>query len=66
MASRKSINIYIPMYFMAVINCMNIFNSSLIIGTSLSTCSYIGELRNARKFKSEKKTFVVVILILTW
>ena len=33
-------------------------------GTSLLTCSYIGELRNGRTFKCENKPFNVFILIL--
>ena len=40
------------------------FRSLLIKDTSLLTCSYIGELRNGRKFKCENKLFIVFILIL--
>ena len=40
------------------------FSSSLIRGTSLLTCSYIGELRDGRKLKCENKPFIVFILIL--
>ena len=35
----------------------------LIKDTSLSTCSYIGELRNGWKIKCENKPFIVFILI---
>ena len=31
--------------------------------TSLLTCSYIGKLRNGRKFKCENKRFIVFILV---
>ena len=51
MASRNTINIYIPKYVMAVGNCIHV-SSLLIRGTSLLTCSYIGELRNDRNFKA--------------
>ena len=40
------------------------FSSFVIEGTSLLSCSYIGELRNGRKFKFENKLFVVFILTL--
>ena len=40
------------------------FSSLLIKDTSLLTCSYIGELRNGRKFKCENEPFIVFILIL--
>ena len=40
------------------------FSFLLIKDASLLTCSYIGELRNGRKFKCENKPFIVVILIL--
>ena len=40
------------------------FSSLLIRGKFLLTCSYIGELRNGRKFKCENKPFIVFILIL--
>ena len=63
MANRKSVNIYILQYFMTVRNCINIF-VLLIRGTFRLTCSYIGELRNGRKFKCENKSFIVFILIL--
>ena len=59
--TRKSRNIYIPKYFMAVKNCINII---IFTSTSLSTWSYIGELRNGRKFKCENKPFIVFISIL--
>ena len=41
MASRKGIHIYIPKYFMAVRNCINIL---VLYGLEvrLLTCSYIG------------------------
>ena len=35
MASRKGINIYIPKYFMAVRNCINIF---LLYGLEVRSC----------------------------
>ena len=57
MASRKSRNIYIPKYFMAVGNLHKYFSSLLMRGT------YIGELRNDRKFKCENKPFIVFLLI---
>ena len=64
MATRNSIHIYIPKYFMASRNyCINI-HSLRVRGTSLLTCSYIGELRNGRKFKREHKPFIVFVLIL--
>ena len=63
MMSRKSIHIYIPKYFMAVRNC-RYFSSLVIRGTSLFTCSYIGKLRNDRKFKCENKPSILFILIL--
>ena len=62
MASRKSRNIHIPKYFMAVRNRINILVILQIRGTSLLTCSYIGELRNGRKFKWENKPFIAFIL----
>ena len=40
------------------------FISLLIGGTSVWTCSYIGELCNDRKFKCENKPCIVLILIL--
>ena len=40
------------------------FSSLLIRGKFLLTCSYIGELRNGRKFKCENRPFIVFILIL--
>ena len=65
MASRKSRNVYISKYFMAVRNCINIFVLNLLIkDKSLLTCYYIGGLRNGRKFKCEKTPFIVFILIL--
>ena len=65
MVSRKSRNIYISKYFMAVRNCINTLVLYLIRGTSLLTCSYIGKLLcNGRKFKCENKPFIVFILIL--
>ena len=39
------------------------FSSLLIRGTSLLTCSYIGELRNGWKFKYENKLFIIFILV---
>ena len=64
MARKKSVHIFIPKYFMAVRNYINILVLLLLRGTSLLTCSYIGELRNGRKFKCENKPFIVFILIL--
>ena len=54
MVSRKSMNIYIPKYFMAVRNGIpgKCFSSLLIKDTSLLTCLYIGELRNGWKFNA--------------
>ena len=40
------------------------FSSLLIKYTSLSTCLYIGELRNGRKFEFGNKPFFIFILIL--
>ena len=40
------------------------FSSLSIKDTSLMTCSYIGELRNGRKFMCENKPLIVFILIL--
>ena len=40
------------------------FSSLRVRGTSLLTCSYIGELRNGRKFKCENEPFFVFILTL--
>ena len=40
------------------------FSSLQVRGTSLLTCSYIGELRNGRKFKRENKPFIISILFL--
>ena len=40
------------------------FSYLLTRGTSLLTCSYIGELRNGLEFKCENKPFIVFILIL--
>ena len=114
MASTKSRNKYIPKYFMAVRNYINILvlyrlefsggvavikvgavteteikdkqlsledgmnasraaveegiipgaGATLTHCTSLLTYSYIGELRNSRKFKCKNKPFIVIILIL--
>ena len=64
MASRNGINIYIPNYFMVVKNCIKYSCSLWVKGTSLLTCSYIGEPRNGRKFKCENKPFIVLILVL--
>ena len=64
MVSRKSRNIYISKYFKAVRNYINILVLYLIRGTSLMSCSYIGELCNGEKFKCENKPFIVFILIL--
>ena len=61
MASIKSVHIYIPKYFKAV---RNYFSSLLIRGTSLLTCSYIGELQNGRKLKCENEPLIVFILTL--
>ena len=40
------------------------FSSLLIKDTSLMTCSYIGELRNGRKFICENKPFIAFLFIL--
>ena len=40
------------------------FSFLLIRGTSLLTSSYIGEIRNGRKFKCEKKPFIAFTLSL--
>ena len=66
MARRRSINIntkYVEIIYggQKMHKC---FRSSLIRGTFLLTCSYIGELRNGQKFKCENKPFIVFILIL--
>ena len=63
MASRKSIYFYFPKYFMAVSDCIKYFRFLLIIDKSMLTCSYIGELRNGRKFKCDNKLFSVFVLI---
>ena len=65
MASRMSIHIYNPKYFMAVRNCINtlVIYYLKIFHTSLLTCSYIGELLNDRKLKCENLLFIVFILI---
>ena len=41
------------------------FSSSRIRGTSLMTCSFIGELRNGQEFKCENKPFIIFALILS-
>ena len=66
MARRKGINIYIPKYFMAIKkpHTGTCFCSLGVRGTSLLTCSYIGELCNCRKFKCKNEPFIVLILIL--
>ena len=66
MASRKSGNnvyLYSEM-FSGDQKLHKSFSSLRVGGTSLLTCSYIGELRNGRKFKCENKPFMVFILIL--
>ena len=65
MAIRKGIHIYIPLFFMAVRNCINIFVLDGFRGTFLLTCSYIGELRNGWKIKCEKEPFIVFVLVLS-
>ena len=40
------------------------FSFLRVRGASLLTCSYIGELRNGRKFECDNKPFIVFILIL--
>ena len=61
MENRKSMNIYI---FYGGQKLHKYFCSLLVRGTSLLTCSYIGELRNERKLKCENEPFNVLILIL--
>ena len=61
MATRKSVNIYIPKYFYGGQKLHNCFSSLLIRGTSLLSCSCIVDLRNGRKFKCESKPFIVFI-----
>ena len=63
MASRKGINNNSPKYFMAVRNCKK-KRSLRAGGTFLLTCSYIGELRNGRKFKCKNEPFIVLTLTL--
>ena len=46
---------------MAVKNC-TFFFSLRVRGMSLLTRSYIGELRNGRKFECENESFIVLIL----
>ena len=66
MTSRKSIpGIYL--YFKSFYGGQKLhksFRSLLIKDTSLLICSYIGELRNSRKFEREDKPFIVFILTL--
>ena len=65
MASRKSINIYIPNFSYGGQKLHKYFCSLRVRGTSLlTTCSYIGELNNRRKLKCEDEPFIVFILIL--
>ena len=40
------------------------FSPLLVKYTSLLTCSYVGELRNGRKFKCDSEPFIVFIFIL--
>ena len=66
MASRKGIE---PIYFYSEIfyggqKLHKYFSSLRVRGTSLLTCSYIGELRNGRKFKCKNELFIVLFLIL--
>ena len=64
-ASRKSRSIYIPKSYTSMGHKLRkYFTSVLIKDTSLLTCSYTGELRNDRKFKSENKPFIAFILVL--
>ena len=64
MANRKSIDIKIWRYFLPIRSCINNLVPLRVRGTSLLTCSYIGETRNDRKFKRENKPFIVFILTL--
>ena len=64
MASRKSINTCILKYLWRSELHNKYFSSLWVRGTSLLTCSYIGEVRNGREFKCENKPFIVFILIL--
>ena len=63
MASRTSIYFYSEIFYGGP-KLHKYFSSFLIRGTSLLTYSYIGELRNGRKFKCGNKPFIVFILIL--
>ena len=62
MASRKRMNIYIPKYFIAVRNCIKYFRSLRVRGTSLLTCSYIGELRHGRKLNARMNPSSLVLI----
>ena len=64
MASRKSINIYIPSFSYGGQKLHKYFCYLWVRGTSLLACSYIGELHNGRKLKCEDEPFIVFILIL--
>ena len=64
MASRKSINIYIPSFSYGGQKLHEYFCYLWVRGTSLLACSYIGELHNGRKLKCEDEPFIVFILIL--
>ena len=62
MASRKSINTYNSEKNYGGQKLHKYFCSSRIRGTSLLTCSYIGEVRNGRKFKCENEVFILLVL----
>ena len=64
MASRMGIHTYIPKYFYGGQKLHKYVSSLRVRGTSLLTCSYIGELRNGRKSKCENAPFIVLTLIL--
>ena len=64
MATRKSIKINIPKYFMAVRNCINILVLYVLEVRTAVSCSYIGKLRHDRKLKCVNKPLILLILIL--
>ena len=62
MASRKSTNTYNSEIFYGGQKLHKYFCSTRIRGTSLLTCSYIGEVRSGRKFECENEVFILLVL----
>ena len=62
MASRKSRNIHVyTETFYGGQKLYTYFCTLRVIGMSLLTCSYVGELRNGQKLKCENELFTVFI-----